>query len=135
MRRDGQPPKREEKERKDVSLTSPVWAHAAGSAGDRGWDAGKQMCHCHDSRSGIRAGSVFIASGNRFVSRAVNTHLTCSLDRLCVCVVQLCMKNTAYCSLKHDSLCFGFLCIVENVGKETKKQIIKFGRNGKMVRV
>lgn len=82
----GQPPKQEEKE-KNMFLTSPVWAHAVGSAGHRGWDAGTQMCRCHDSWSRTRIGSVFLASGNRFISHDMNTHLICSLDLLWVCVL------------------------------------------------
>lgn len=83
----GQPPKQEEKEKKNMFLTSPVWAHAVGSAGDRGWDAGTQMCHCHDSWSRTRIGSVFLASGDHFISHDMNTHLICSLDLLWVCVL------------------------------------------------
>ena len=139
----GQPPKQEEKERKNMSLTCAVWAHAVGSAGDRGWHAGNQMCHCHDSWSRTRVGSVFLASGNHFISHDMNTHLICSLDLfvcvcVCVCVVQLCMKNTAYCSLKHDNLYFGFLC---NGGKcwerdkEVNNKIWKKQKKGQDVTV
>lgn len=77
---------RREKEKKNMFLTSPVWAHAVGSAGDK-----RLGCWYPDvpfvMTPGAEPGLGQFRIWDHFISHDMNTHLICSLDLLWVCVL------------------------------------------------